>query len=598
MIDFWRTFFGQPFDSGYAPRGGSVPIPTPPAGGSWGGETPPWFEDRSPSGWFPDLAPPDTQEQPVFNDAMVRNETTTTDLPEYLMRPDYNAPIEPPDYGAPPFEPGQSSQMSMQGTGYDPNGTTGISVEPDAIPSPTPPLFAPGMPPGQQLNYPNAPTTPGSSAVVNNLSWDANTNQGVGGDFTTPNQGFTGGDYGHGFAVNSVPNPDGGVWWYDQNWQYVGASGGMDEPPSTVAYAGDPGASAPGTAAPGMPNVPLTSPYTQNTGANGVFGTNPDIYGTPPSTRQPVIYPNQGATNPNGTPIIDPRTGQPVAGTILSDADQAKRFAMTQFPGDPRYSPSSVLHPGQTAVKLLSDGTRVLVDATGKIISGGIQAGEDLFHNIMNDPRNTDPAYLESIGYRPGQGTDSFYPGTVTGPTAGPFDVGAYGVGHEGGSFFHDTTLTNNGIIDPATNQPIFDRGASTMNPGGYNFPVHGPTSVAGASAGGMGPITNANALGSRSGALSILDRQYLMRMKKGLYTSAAGFGALKQGMPDPFGGPPGPAGGNWNAFHAGQVQLGDILRANPAYYQSLTNPMPKTGLGPSTPGERIGRGTPPTLPT
>ena len=49
-----------------------------------------------------------------------------------------------------------------------------------------------------------------------------------------------------------------------------------------------------------------------------------------------------------------------------------------------------------------------MVDATGKAITGGIQAGVDLYHNIMNDPRNTNPAYLESIGYQPGQGTGSF----------------------------------------------------------------------------------------------------------------------------------------------------------------------------------------------
>jgi hypothetical protein len=49
---------------------------------------------------------------------------------------------------------------------------------------------------------------------------------------------------------------------------------------------------------------------------------------------------------------------------------------------------------------------------------------------------NFSPQYLRSIGYEPGQGTDSLWPGG--GSSAGPRDVGAYGVGGGGGSFFHD----------------------------------------------------------------------------------------------------------------------------------------------------------------
>jgi len=47
-----------------------------------------------------------------------------------------------------------------------------------------------------------------------------------------------------------------------------------------------------------------------------------------------------------------------------------------------------------------------------------------------------DPSYLRSIGYEPGQGTGSLFPGV--GPTSGAYDVGGYGVGGGGGSFFHD----------------------------------------------------------------------------------------------------------------------------------------------------------------
>jgi hypothetical protein len=46
------------------------------------------------------------------------------------------------------------------------------------------------------------------------------------------------------------------------------------------------------------------------------------------------------------------------------------------------------------------------------------------------------PAYLRSIGYEPGQGTGSLWPGA--GPSLGYRDIGGYGVGGGGGSFFHD----------------------------------------------------------------------------------------------------------------------------------------------------------------
>ena len=263
-----------------------------------------------------------------------------------------------------------------------------------------------------------------------------------------------------------------------------------------------------------------------------------------------------------------------MAGSLLSESDAAKRFNMEQF-NDPRYTWHDALHPGGAMVKLLSDGTSVLVDAAGKIISGGIQAGKDLWHNIMEDPRNTDPQYLASIGYHEmgPEGSGFMLPAGVTGPTVGVGDIGVRGA-IEGGSYFHG--------------------GASAGN-------RHGATSVAGATynLGGSGPI-NANALGARSGALSPLDRQYLMRLARGHYTTPQQYGERVAGAPSPFPNTPSPVsgGGNWNAFHAGQVQLGDILRSNPAYYQSLTTAMPKAGLGPSTPGSRITRGTPPTLPT
>ena len=333
----------------------------------------------------------------------------------------------------------------------------------------------------------------------------------------------------------------------------------------------------PGNALPGPATFPLNTP---NTGANGVLGTNPNIWGTSPSTQPPVFLPNQGVTNPDGTPMIG-KDGDVIAGTMLSDADVAKRRAMEQFPNDPRYTWRDSLHPGQTMVKLMSDGTRVLVDATGKIISGGIQAGKDLWHNILNDPRNTTPADLTAAGYNEGQGKGSLFPQGVTGPTGGYYDTGNYGVMGEGGSFFHGGASV----------------GATLPGPHGYVYPSHGATSVAGAFAnlGGSGPISLEGTAWGR-----MMNANYLRRMQKGLYTSPGDYSKGVENAPSPFAGTPSPmsGGGNWNAFHAGQVQLGDILRANPAYYQSITNSAVKTGLGPSTPGSRITRGTPPPQPT
>jgi hypothetical protein len=377
---------------------------------------------------------------------------------------------------------------------------------------------------------------------------------------------------------------------YQQIW-------GWEDQPN----AADAGSSAPGTISyddtgtepVNRPFTPPSQPYQYPFYVNQFPGTSATgELGTGGGGNQSA---SGGDVVTRGSPGMIGADGKVIPGTETSQSDEAaiRNFERNPPPIDPRYSWHDAFHPGQTMVKLMSDGTRVLVDAAGNIIKGGIQAGEDLYHNIMNDPRNTDPAYLTSIGYREGQGDKSLFPSQVTGPTAGPYDVGDYGVGGQGGSFFHDTTLTNAGT-------GIFDRGPSTMNPGGYNFPVHGATSVAGASAGGMGPITNANALGSRSGALSPLDRAYLMRLRKGIYTTPNVYGEMKGGAPSPFPNTPSPVAGgsNWNAFHAGQVQLGDILRANPAYYNSLTAAMPKTGQGPGVPGQRATRGLPPTLPT
>ena len=60
-----------------------------------------------------------------------------------------------------------------------------------------------------------------------------------------------------------------------------------------------------------------------------------------------------------------------------------------------------------------------------------------------------DPQYLRSIGYEPGGGTGSLWPGA--GPSVGVADVGGYGVGGGGGSFFHDLGGGRGGPLPGAT---------------------------------------------------------------------------------------------------------------------------------------------------
>jgi hypothetical protein len=136
---------------------------------------------------------------------------------------------------------------------------------------------------------------------------------------------------------------------------------------------------------------------------------------------------------------------------------------------------------------------------------------------------------------------------------------------------------------------PSTDRPESTMNPHGYNFPVHGPTPVAGAFynlGAGPSPIN----LGGTSWG-NALNANYLRKMYKGLYTSPRDYSQNMVQSPSPFPNAPAP---NFSAFHRGQIQLGDILRSNPAIFNQFPGGIPNG----RPPAERVSRGTPPTLPT
>jgi hypothetical protein len=161
----------------------------------------------------------------------------------------------------------------------------------------------------------------------------------------------------------------------------------------------------------------------------------------------------------------------------------------------------------------------------------------------MNDPRNTDPQYLASMGYnydprtgayQPG-GTDnpgyaSDQPGGVVDQFGGPMQGGfTGGVGGGGGSYFHG--------------------GASAGMP-------HGATPVAGAfyNLGASGPVN----LSSISGPMSA---EWARRMMRGQYMSPQAFGALQHAMPGYKPGMPSGIPGGYNQYIQNMRNLTDVFR-------------------------------------
>jgi hypothetical protein len=133
---------------------------------------------------------------------------------------------------------------------------------------------------------------------------------------------------------------------------------------------------------------------------------------------------------------------------------------------------------------MIKDAAGNLVNSAGKIVMSAADVAAKLpgqignllgqfGNNIMNDPSNTSADYLASMGYHE-MDTGEMVPGGVTGPTVGAYDVGAYGAGGGGGSYFHGGASA----------------GANLSTPSGYHYPTHGATSVAGAFyTGGSGPV-------------------------------------------------------------------------------------------------------------
>ena len=407
-------------------------------------------------------------------------------------------------------------------------------------------MFSPGMPSGQEMNFggpqPYDFGSKSSDILFGGQTPNVPLEARPPGQQVDPNQGFTGGDYGQGFGMNSAPNPAGGVWLYDQNWNYVG-EGDNSGNPSATAYGGDPNAPAayaadPNAAAPAGPS------------ANGLIGRNPYSYGSPTTPEGPLTQTSQGV--PDGQ-------GGFVPGTQLSEADAAKRYNTQAF-NDPRYGVSDIFHPGQAMVKVLSDGTRIMVDAAGKAINAVGQGAQDLWSNILNDPRNTDPAYLASIGYEEmgPEGSGFMMPFGVAGPSMGSTDVGTYGA-INAGSYFHG--------------------GASAGA-------QHGATSVAGATAGGGGPPVQLSRY-TTPGAYNDL-----RRWMGGRYTTPQSYSATQALAPNPFSSGPASIETPYQTLLSNQQYWGDQFKQR-GYILPPTPASP----GPQFPGggrQTLSRGTPP----
>ena len=248
-----------------------------------------------------------------------------------------------------------------------------------------------------------------------------------------------------------------------------------------------------------------------------------------------------------------------VPGTQLSEADAAKRYNTQAF-NDPRYGVSDIFHPGQAMVKVLSDGTRIMVDAAGKAINAVGQGAQDLWSNILNDPRNTDPAYLASIGYEEmgPEGSGFMMPFGVAGPSMGSTDVGTYGA-INAGSYFHG--------------------GASAGA-------QHGATSVAGATAGGGGPPVQLSRY-TTPGAYNDL-----RRWMGGRYTTPQSYGATQALAPNPFSSGPASIETPYQTLLSNQQYWGDQFKQR-GYILPPTPASP----GPQFPGggrQTLSRGTPP----
>lgn len=306
----------------------------------------------------------------------------------------------------------------------------------------------------------------------------------------------------------------------------------------------------------------------------GNVGVNPAYYGPGADVMQSPgnIFPGQQPIA-TGQPGQLDQFGNPIPGTALTPADEAARFNLAPFGGQPglvdQLRQATDWQGFVDTAKRLGISISDAVKAVGGTIGNVAGKVGGSISNFLNQPGPT-PQDLVDMGYQPGQGAGSLYPGGVTG-----LGQGGFGVGGGGGSFFHGGASV----------------GATLPGPGGYQYPTHGATPVAGAftNLGGMG--ISANVPGTWLGAA--LDRQRLLRMAR----------AYSFGRPIPVnptralvGGPPG------SKFSQ------NFLRTNPLSYArggflptsgpgSIVNPAAFGGVTePFGRGRNVGaRGIPPT---
>lgn len=228
------------------------------------------------------------------------------------------------------------------------------------------------------------------------------------------------------------------------------------------------------------PDIPASSsppPSTVNmwTGeAPGGGWNQPVRYGSPSPTPYPTPFPYT-------PPLASDIPGSPELNDIPTPEGPGP---IVQTPTDPR-APDVSLVPPPNLPFVPSDWSNPLPGGdlpwwaatipgvnqylTGRnIVGAGIKAGQAIYNtagrirqglgnvipnlhtpNFASGGGYYDPSYLRSIGYEPGQGTGSLWPGG--GPTGGAFDVGGYGVGGAGGSFFHDLAGGRGGPLPGAT---------------------------------------------------------------------------------------------------------------------------------------------------
>jgi hypothetical protein len=370
-------------------------------------------------------------------------------------------------------------------------------------------------------------------------------------------------------APNETMYPTGTSGYYDptgNSYDFSGSPVNAFSPPDIFANGpADPGA---GFQWPFFIDQFSTPGGVPDTGGGGGGNVSPDAY-SDPNTYAPSPG-NPQTINPN-----DPNNNLTRGGQSMPLYPTANDVFPQPSMMDELGRPTDWRGAGQ----FVKDAAGNIRDAAGRIVQAAGEAATGIFNNIMNDPGYSSPGYLQSIGYRPGQGTGSMWPGGSEGYgsdnpfspefslTPGPMQGGFIGgVGGQGG------TLAGGGTV------------GNMLTAIGF-----------GGNLGGGGPV-NPSALGGIRGPANQA-LTYLHRMYKGLYTTPQNFGLFKHAMPSPWAsqplGSPLNPGWNWNTYHGGQVDFHNQLVNTPGLYQSIID---RLTSGSGEKGANVGGGPPQKL--